>query len=158
MPGRIACVTATLCYAIGSILTRRALPMPPLTLTGGMLLLASALLVPLALAFEGLPDVTMSRATLALLFVGLLPTGLAFYLRVRIIQPSSCMGRKSAITQSAGMIFMSLVAYLVPFWAVLFGIAILGETAQPSLFAALTLILGGVAISQWQSLRQLIPR
>ena len=50
------------------------------------------------------------------------------------------------------------MAYLVPFWAVLFGIAILGETAQPSLFAALTLILGGVAISQWQSLRQLIPR
>ena len=117
MPGRLVCVTATLCYGIGSILTRRAPAMPPLALAGGMLLVATAILAPLALIFEGLPDVAVSRATLALVFVGLLPTGIAFYLRIRIIQ-------------SAGMIFMSLVAYIVPVWAVIFGISLMGDPEQ----------------------------
>lgn len=145
MPGRLACVTATLCYGIGSILTRRAPAMPPIALAGGMLLVATAILAPLALIFEGLPDITASRATLALVFVGLLPTGIAFYLRVRIIQ-------------SAGMIFMSLVAYIVPVWAVIFGIFLMGEELHPSLHLAVILIGAGVAASQWNSLSRLFRR
>ncbi|MDU8943855.1 DMT family transporter [Ovoidimarina sediminis] len=145
MPGRLACVTATLCYAVGAILTRRAPPMPPLTLTGGMLLVATAVLAPFALIFDGLPEVSVSRATLALIFVGLCPTGIAFFLRVRIIQ-------------SAGMIFMSLVAYMVPVWAVIFGVFLMGEELQPSLYIAVLLIVAGVAAAQWSSLSRLFRR
>ncbi len=143
--GRIAIVAAPLCYAVCSILTRRAPAMPSITLTGAMLVMASAVLVPIALVAEGLPEVTASRATLALIFVGLLPTGFAFFLRVRIIQ-------------SAGMIFMSLVAYIVPVWAVLFGVFLMGEDLHPSLYLAIVLIVGGVAVSQWSNLSRLIRR
>ncbi|MEE4376152.1 MAG: hypothetical protein V2J55_01385 [Candidatus Competibacteraceae bacterium] len=56
----------------------------------------------------GVPDITGERATWAILYAGLVPTGLAFLLRAVLIQ-------------SAGPVFMSLVAYNVPIWAVLLG-------------------------------------
>jgi drug/metabolite transporter (DMT)-like permease len=141
--GRLACVGATLCYAVGSILTRRAPAMPSLTMAAAMLALASALLVPLALWHEGVPDLAPDRAMLALLYIGLLPTGLAFFVRVRIIT-------------TAGSLFMSIVSYLVPVWAVIFGVALMGEALPPQLYAALSLILAGIALSQWRTLASLV--
>ena len=77
-----------------------------------------------------------------MVLVGLIPTGLAFFLRVRIIT-------------TAGSLFMSLVAYIVPLWAVFFGITIMGEAMRPGLFIALALILAGIALGQWRQLRAL---
>ena len=114
---RIACVAAALCYSVGAILIRRAPPIPPVVFTAGMLTAGTVVLAPLALAIEGVPDVDGSRATWALLYAGLIPTGLAFLLRVVLIQ-------------SAGPIFMSLVAYVVPLWAVLLGVVLLDESLR----------------------------
>lgn len=132
---RLSCLAATACYATGSIVTRRAPAMPPLTFTGATLAAAALVLTPLALIVEGPPSVTASTATLALVLVGLFPTGLAFYIRVAIIQ-------------TAGSVFMSTVAYIVPLWAVILGITIMGERLSPSLFVALALIIGGIALGQ----------
>jgi len=48
---------------------------------------------------------------------------------------------------------MSLVAYLVPVFSVLFGVAILGESLETQTYFALVLILTGIAVSQANSLR-----
>ncbi len=105
------------------------------------LLIGAAVLVPLAFALEGPPHITEPQALWALLYVAALPTGLAAVLRVRIIT-------------TAGSLFMSLVSYMVPVWAVLFGITIMGEDLPPQLFWALGIILCGIGISQSRALLQ----
>lgn len=139
---RIACVGAALCYSIGAILIRRAPPIPPMVFTAGMLTAGALVLSPLALLLEGLPDINGSRATWAMLYAGIFPTGLAFLLRVVLIR-------------SAGPIFMSLVAYIVPLWAVLLGVILLDETLRPNTYMAAAIILSGVGLTQ---LRFLWPR
>ncbi len=142
---RFACVGAAACYAIGSILTRRAPPMPPIALAASTMLVASILLVPLALAVEGPPPLAFDRPTAAMIYSAALPTALASFLRVRVIT-------------TAGSVFMSLVSYMVPVWAVIFGITLMGEDLPPTLFKALALILAGIALSQWRSLTSLLRR
>ncbi|MEM7462989.1 MAG: DMT family transporter [Pseudomonadota bacterium] len=137
---RIACVAAALCYSVGAILIRRAPPVPPMVFTAGMLIAGALVLTPLALLVEGLPEITSSNATWALLYAGIFPTGVAFLLRVVLIR-------------SAGPIFMSLVAYIVPLWAVLLGVILLGENLRPGTYIGAIIILLGVGLTQLRFLR-----
>lgn len=141
LAGRLACVAAAACYAMGSVVTRRAPPMPPVAFAAAGLLIGAVALVPLAFVLEGPPQITRSGAFWALVYVALLPTGLAAIIRVRVIT-------------SAGSLFMSLTSYMVPLWAVLFGATIMGEALPPQLFWALAIILAGIGISQSRSFTQ----
>ncbi|MEM6303576.1 MAG: DMT family transporter, partial [Pseudomonadota bacterium] len=133
--GRIACFAAACCYAVGSIVTRRAPPMPPVAFGAGTLVAGSALLVPIALIFEGWPPAWPLGPMLAVLYAALLPTALAAVIRVRVIT-------------TAGSLFMSFVNYMVPVWAAIFGVVLLSEDLPPQLFTALGLILAGIAVAQ----------
>ncbi len=134
---RLACAGAAASYAIGSIITRRAPPGEPFAFATAATLLAAALILPLALLLEGLPQTPGPAALLAVVFLGLVPTALANLLLVSIIR-------------SAGPSFMSLVNYQVPVWSVLFGWVFLSETLPSRVFIALGMILAGVAISQFR--------
>ena len=59
---------------------------------------------------------------------------------------------RTLIIRAAGPSFMSLTAYQVPVWAVIYGVVLLGEPAPPQMLLALVLILGGIAMAQWRSL------
>ena len=133
--GRLACLGAACCYAIGSLTTRLAPPVDPIALALSQLVVGAAFLFPFMLATEGFPTDFPRAPTLALLALALLPTALAAYLRVTVIR-------------SAGPTFMSSVGFQVPIWAVIFGILILGEPVSESLFIALALILAGMALTQ----------
>ena len=133
-------MAAALCYSVGAILIRRAPPIPPMVFTAGMLIAGSLVLIPLALLVEGVPEVTNTQATWALLYAGILPTGLAFLLRVVLIR-------------SAGPIFMSLVAYIVPLWAVVLGVILLDETLRLSTYIGAIIILLAVGLTQLRFLR-----
>ena len=50
---------------------------------------------------------------------------------------------------------MTLVNYQVPVWSMLFGVLVLNEVLPLRFFAALALILLGLAISQWAGLKRL---
>jgi drug/metabolite transporter (DMT)-like permease len=76
---------------------------------------------------------------LALIYVAVFPTALAAIIRVRVIT-------------TAGSLFMSITSYMVPVWAVIFGITLMGETLPPQLFWALALILAGIGLSQWRAI------
>ncbi len=134
---RLACAGAAASYAVGSIITRRAPPSEPFAFATAATLLAAALILPLALLLEGLPQTPGPAAVLAVVFLGLVPTALANLLLVSIIR-------------SAGPSFMSLVNYQVPVWSVLFGWIFLSETLPSRVFIALGMILAGVAISQFR--------
>lgn len=145
IPGRIACLLAALCYAAGSVLTRRAPRMPPIAFAGATLLVASAALTPLALWLEGVPESLPLRPSLGLLYIGVLPTALAAVIRVRVIT-------------TAGSLFMSLTSYMVPVWSVIFGIALMHEDLPAGLFLSLALILAGIALSQWRAFAAALTR
>lgn len=138
LPGRAACLAAALCYAVGSVLTRRAPAMPPIAFAGATLAVASFLLVPVAILIEGIPRAAPARPTLGLLYIAVLSTALASVIRVRVIT-------------TAGSLFMSLTSYMVPVWSVIFGIALMDEDLPSGLFIALALILCGIALSQWRA-------
>ena len=140
--GQLACIAAAGSYAIASIMTRRCPPVDPIALSALTLIVGSAVLIPAMLTIEGLPRLAGPTSTVSILFLGLFPTALAALLRVVVIR-------------SAGSVFMTLVNYQVPLWSVLFGTIVLSETLPLRFFAALGMILLGLAISQWGSLKRL---
>jgi len=142
---RIACIGAGLCYAISSITTRQCPPIDSILLTGLSLAVGVVFLVPAMLFFEGVPNWQPNRSGFAMLYLGLIPTGLAMVLRARIIR-------------SAGSIFMTLVNYQVPIWSMVLGALILSEELPFRFFAALLMILAGLVTSQWYSLKGLFSK
>ncbi len=140
---QMACVTAALCYASSSILTRRCPPIEPMALAALTLLVGAVLLIPIMLLTEGLPSWQGTRPSLALIVLGLVPTAFATLLRV-------------SITRSAGSVFLTLVNYQVPVWSMVFGAWILSEALPLRFYIALAMILTGLAISQWFTLQKML--
>ena len=93
---RITCVLASSCYAIGSIITRLAPNGPQMAFSSAALLLASIILIPIALIVEGIPAMPNQAALFGVLYLGLFPTALATVLLVYVIK-------------AAGPPFLSLV-------------------------------------------------
>jgi drug/metabolite transporter (DMT)-like permease len=133
---RLGCLAACLSYASGSMVTRRCPPVDAVAFGIIALGVASVIMLPLALWADGLPAVPTFKPLLAVLFLGLLPTGLATLLIVMVIR-------------GAGPSFLSQVNYHVPVWSVLLGVLVLSETLPPSFLAALGLILSGLLVSRW---------
>lgn len=131
----VAALGAALSYSISTIYARRLGAGNPVRRSAGMLIMASALSLPVA--FVDLQTVTSvsAAAAFALLLLGLFTTGIATLLYFRIVQ-------------GPGPAFLSLVNYLVPGWAVVAGATLLDETVSPSIIVGLLLILFGVAFSE----------
>lgn len=141
--GRAACVGAAACYGVSSVLMRRLPEVDPIGLSTVLLLIAAGMTVPLALWQEGLPAMPADqRSWIALVFLGLIPTAAANFLRIMTIR-------------TAGPVFMSLTNYQVPLWSVLLGALLLNEPLPGSLVYALALILAGVGLSQYGAIRRL---
>lgn len=141
--GQIACLSAAVSYAVASILTRRCPPVDAISLSAVTLCVGAVILLPAMLVFEGVPRLAGGLPDAAILFLGLVPTALAALIRVRVIQ-------------TAGSVFMTLVNYQVPIWSMALGALVLSEALPLRFFAALTLILVGLAISQWSALGNLV--
>jgi drug/metabolite transporter (DMT)-like permease len=143
--GRLACFGTALLYSIGSIITRRSPQMPPLAFSAAALLVGSVFLLPLAFWFEGAPPPLNNTAGYALLYAALVPTAIGAVMRVNIIR-------------SAGSVFMSLTSYMVPVWAVIFGMLILDEAITQTMAIGMILILIGIALSQSRALLAMFRR
>jgi drug/metabolite transporter (DMT)-like permease len=141
-PGRIACLGAAACYGSSSVLMRRLPAIDPIGLATVLLVIGTLIVVPLAWVVEGPPPMPDAKTLVVLAILGLIPTAAANILRVLVVR-------------SAGPVFMSLTNYQVPLWSVVLGALILKEPLPSSLILALSLILSGVAISQWNALRKI---
>ena len=124
----------------------RGLPkVDPIGLNAVTLLIGAVIVIAAAFWVEGAPPATDRNTLYILIFLGMVPTAGASLLRVLVIR-------------SAGPVFMSLVNYQVPVWSVVLGALILSEPLPTSLLLALSLILCGVALSQYGALRRLFGR
>jgi drug/metabolite transporter (DMT)-like permease len=134
-----AILFGALCYAGNSVLTRiLARGDDVLVASTAMLLIASAIALPLALVIDQPWRMQASATSLwAILWLGVGPTAIATVVYFKLIA-------------SAGPTFMSLVNYMTPAVAVFLGVALLGETPGLHAYVALVLILLGIALSQWR--------
>lgn len=140
----LACLGACLSYGLGASHTRQYLgQVPPLaTATGSQIGAFAGLAIPAALTWP--TQAPSTTAWLALLAVGVLCTGLAFLLFYRLIARSS---PSRVVT----------VTYLIPLFAVLYGVLLLGEHVTPAMVAGGLVILGGTALASGALKRQGVP-
>lgn len=134
--GEVAVTGAAVCYAVSSIVSRRAIATGALEMATAALLIAGAIGFALAIAIEpaGLARASPSSLT-ALAVIGVFPTALATVLFLQLIKV-------------AGASFAALINYLIPAYAVLVGAVFLDERLAISAFFGLALILAGIALSQ----------
>ena len=130
----LACLLATVCYAIAASATKRFLTgLPPLvTATGSQVGAAAGLALPAAWLWpQQLPG---TQAWLALLVVGVLCTGVAYVLYFRLIE-------------QAGPARALAVTFLVPVFAILYGALFLREQVTPWMLVCGLVIVCGTALS-----------
>jgi len=133
---QLACVTASLSYALAAVWARRFRQqgISPLSVTTGQLTAGSAIMLPLAMLVDrpwthAFPPVTAWGAIVAL---ALLCTAFGYVLYFRLIETS---GATNAL----------LVTLLVPPVAIVLGALFLSETLAPQDFIGLGLIALGLA-------------
>jgi drug/metabolite transporter (DMT)-like permease len=131
-----AVLAGALCYAANSIMSRRLIATDFLVASTAVLIVASLVIVPLALLIDRPWGLAPSMGSaVAIVWLGIGPTALATLLYFRLIA-------------AAGPTFMSLVNYLSPMVALLAGVTLLGEQPGTTAVAGLGLILLGIALSR----------
>lgn len=121
-------------YAISNVVTKRAPPVP--AAVGALMMCAwGAVFATLAAVFTGpFPAWPPLSSVIAVTAQGVFPTALATIGYVYLIQ-------------RRGPLFLSMAIYLAPVWATAVGVIFLAERLNWTALAALTLILGGVALA-----------
>ncbi|AMO25520.1 DMT family transporter [Ramlibacter tataouinensis] len=130
----LACLLATLCYGFSASAAKRYLGgLPALATATGSQLGATLLLVPLAWWFwpQQAPSL---QAWLSLAVVGVMCTGVAYILYFRLIEQA---GPSRALA----------VTFVVPVFAVIYGVAFLGESVTSWMMICGAVIVCGTALS-----------
>ena len=135
LTAQLACVMASCCYAIGSIITRLCPPVNTTSFAAARLLSAKLIILPVVLLTSSVLERISSTSLSGVIFVAVFLTALATILLTILIR-------------RAGPPFLSLVNYQVPIWAVLIGAVILSETIPSHFITSLLVILGGLAMAQ----------
>jgi len=121
-------------YCIGGLLTLKLRNKKNENVTTSTTLWSVIFLLPFSLIFETPwnSNPTMS-ATLSLLYLGIVATGLAWLIRFRILTVN-------------GLVFQTQVAYLIPIFGVLFGYFLMDEIITWRVLLSLVIILVGIYI------------
>jgi drug/metabolite transporter (DMT)-like permease len=138
--GGVLCLGTSLGYAVGAhALKRRFAGVEPVAVLAGTLTAASlVLLVPAAVSLPShAPSVGVAGAVVAL---GVLPTALAFLLAYQLIA-------------EIGPSRLSVVAYIAPCFAVVFGAAFRSEAIGAATVVGLVTVLAG----SWLAARKPVP-
>ncbi|MEH6726606.1 MAG: DMT family transporter [Hyphomicrobiales bacterium] len=136
---------AALCYALNGTTARLMPDMSSASKSAGVLLAGTLVALPLAfiLSPDGLKDASMSSLW-AVLALGIFPTALATILLFIILK-------------EAGASFVALSNYLVPVFAVMIGVVLLGEVLLWSDWIGLFLVLCGIFITERHKSRKSAP-
>jgi drug/metabolite transporter (DMT)-like permease len=133
---QLAVLGGALCYAMQSVLTRLIIKGDVLVAAAATLLVASLIVVPMALWQTPLSTLAPRwQSMAAVCWLGVVPTAIATVLYFQLIR-------------SAGPSFMSVVNYLSPGVAVMLGLWIMGEQPSPNAYLGLALILIGIAVAR----------
>ncbi|NWG91373.1 MAG: DMT family transporter [Parvularculaceae bacterium] len=128
-------LVATLCYAVSVVLTRRAPGASAAVLSAGVVGMGAVFATPAFFFSTFEPSQWSPESVASVIVLGLGPTALAGIIIFTVVA-------------RAGASFMALANYLTPIVAVFLGAILFHERLDFGVFAALALILAGVAISQ----------
>ena len=123
-------------YVIGGILTLRISNKRNENVTASILIWGSIIVFPVVMYFEQ-PWTLSPRldSMIALLYLGVFPTGVAWLLRFNILKHN-------------GLIFQSQVAYLIPIFGVILGFLFLNELITSKVLVSLSLVILGIYLVQ----------
>ena len=130
--GALAVVLSSVCYAVSSLFIQRSLYVGGIELAAASVLWGAAAMLPFALL--RLPDSVGWKPLVSVVVLGVVGTGFAQLLVTRLI------GEYGAARSM-------LVNYLLPAFALLYGVAILGEPLTGAKLGGLALILTGVSLA-----------
>jgi len=131
---QLSLLAAAFFYSLGAIYTRRLRGHKPVTIAGGQLMMATVLLLPLALIVDRpwtLPPVS-NAAIWATVSLAVFSTALAYLLYFRVLN-------------RAGATNALLVTFLIPVSAILLGLFLLDERLDARQFAGMAAIAVGLA-------------
>ena len=122
-------------YSIsGIIILKKLKKSGNLNVTTSTLIWSVITLVPLSFIFEDpLGSTPTVESTLSLVYLGVVATGFAWWLRFRILSKN-------------GIVFQTQVAYLIPIFGVIFGALILDEQITWKVLVSLVVIMSGIYI------------
>ena len=130
----LACLAACLCYAIAATATKRYLTGLPVlvTATGSQLGATIGLALPAIWFWPGTPP--GAKAWMALLVLGIACTAIAYILYFRLIEQA---GPSRALT----------VTFVIPVFAVFYGVVFLGESVTGWMVLCAAIIVCGTALA-----------
>lgn len=136
LPGQAAVLLGAACYVISGALVRKVDRIQPLHLSVLVLFLATIVLAALALAIDGMPNRGVStQAWVWLIYLGIFPTGLAYFLRYYLIR-------------KIGLSTFSIGVNLIPVFGVGLGFIVLGEAISVQTVLALLLVVSGLFVAR----------
>ncbi len=130
-------------YVIGGLLTLRISNKKNENVTSSILIWAAILILPLSMVvsyfnsshiFNFIYDLNFSHrldSTLALIYLGVVPTGLAWLIRFRILKNN-------------GLVFQAQVAYLIPIFGIILGYIFLKELITIKVLVAVIAVIIGI--------------
>jgi drug/metabolite transporter (DMT)-like permease len=138
----LAVVGAALSYGFASVWGRRFASESPLATATGQLTASTAMMVPIAFLFERPLDLPMPSADVvaAVLALAVVSTAMAYLLFFKILK-------------TAGATNVSLVTMLVPVFATVIAVPLLGEVMDPLKLAGLAVIGIGLAVLDGRPIR-----
>ena len=137
---QLAILGGAACYALNTTLVRRSTSLHPIVYGSGVMLLGAPMSLVVAGLSEGSAATADPLANASVVWLGLVPTGLATLVHFRVVA-------------AAGPSFTSLTSYLVPVVALLAGVFFFDERLTPSTFASFGLLVAGIAIGRGRAPR-----
>ena len=133
LKGQFLVLIASLSYALSSLLVRKISGVPYLMLSFSMFAVSALVLTPIVIYLYWGQSLEVNQSTLAILYLGILPTAVASIYRVKMVQ-------------EVGVQFMSQVSYLIPIFALIWAWLVLDEIPKAITLAALAIVLFGLYI------------
>ena len=133
---QLAVIGAGFCYTISGVIVSHVRGASADSVSASIFICSSVIVFPLWMILEQPWSLHFeTESLLALTYLGLVSTGMAFLMRYYIIL-------------RAGAVFLSYVAFIIPMFGILFGILFLGETISVNTMGAVVLILSGVYLGR----------
>lgn len=132
---QLATLLAGACLITSGVVLRKLERLPPVRLSAMVLGLSALVFLPFTVFTQSVPDTMDTTAILALLYLGVFPTGLAYIFRTQLVR-------------RVGVSVYSHVGNLIPVFGVFFGAVLLLEPVTLPMIGALLLILAGLGLAR----------
>ena len=133
LKGQSFVLMASLSYALSSLVIRKITGVSYLNLSFLMFGISAVVLTPIIIYLYTDYVFVVNNSTIAILYLGILPTAIASIYRVKMVQ-------------EVGIQFMSQVAYLIPIFAMIWAWLVLDEIPKAITLVALIIVLMGLYV------------